>query len=153
MTGSFKSKTPFGSRVYELDDSTVKVRGDIPLKGDFEIKITLRDLDPQYERLWIRSHFLVVGMWFFAIGILAYVVETAFVGMDGWGSACLFTLMWAFIGVVLVLVGKKKHQIARFKTRAGVPTVDVFEDGPMKVDFQGFVDELVARISRSHEKA
>ena len=38
---SFNAKTPFGSRAYELDDVTVKVRGDIPLKGDFEITITL----------------------------------------------------------------------------------------------------------------
>jgi hypothetical protein len=147
MSITYEAKTPFGHRLYDLDEDTVSVRGDIPLQGRFEVTIALSDLDPRFERIWIRSQFFAVGMWFFAIGLIAYLIETTMVGMDGWGTACLFTLMWAFIGAVLLGVGLKKYQIGRFKTKAGVPAIDVFEEGPMKSTFPSFLSELVNRIS------
>jgi hypothetical protein len=142
-----EAKTPFGRRAYELQESVITAKGDIPLRGNFEVTLDLPELDPRYERLWLRSQFLTVGMWFFAVGMIAYLIETAFIGMDGWSEACLFTLMWAFIGVFLMIVSLKKYQILRFKTKSGVPVLDVFEDGPMKASFTEFVDELVKRIS------
>src|ERR1041385_2017617 len=123
MPITYEAKTPFGHRIYDLEGGTVAVRGDIPLKGRFEATIALADLDPRYDRIWIRSHFLTVGMWFFAAGLLGYLIETVLVGMDGWGTTCLFTLMWAIIGAVLLCVGWKRYQIARFKTKAGVPAL------------------------------
>ena len=143
----YEAKTPFGRRKYELLESVITAKGDIPLRGDFEVTLDLRDLDARYERLWLRSQFLSVGMFFFALGMIAYLIETAFIGMDGWSAPCLFTMMWAIIGAFIFFVSLKKYQMFRFKTKSGVPVLDLLEDGPMKDSFTAFVDELVKRIS------
>ncbi|WP_410968560.1 hypothetical protein, partial [Salmonella sp. SAL4443] len=90
------------------------------------------DLSPILDRLWLRGPYLTLGVWFAALGLGAYLVETAFIGMDGVSEACLFTFMWAVVGFVLMLVGLPKHQIARFKTKTGIAALDVFESGPTK---------------------
>ena len=91
-------------------------------------------------------------MWFFAAGMFAFLIETSAAKMDGFGLVGLITLFWIFASAALIFVGLKKYQLARFKTKAGVGVLEIFEDGPMKASFQVFLTETIRRITDQENK-
>jgi len=148
MPTVYKAKSPFGRRTYKLEDGSITVSGDIPLKGDFEASFTPTDLDPHFEKLWLRSQFFGVGIFFTSISAIGYVLETAIFGLSEMSTLCLFTLTWLLIGSLILIIGLKKYQIVRFKTKAGVPALDLFEAGPMKSEFPDFLEQVLAAIKK-----
>lgn len=146
----YKDRSLFGKRGYELLDAAVHVSGTTSGGSRFEAQIDYAELNPTPEKIWLRSPLMWGGI---AITSMATISLTALGVFQSQDKEFLTGLAYAmaFIGLFVALISLKKIELARFKSRAGVASLDIFRSGPDKLQFDAFVTELKNRIRNGKE--
>lgn len=143
----YTDRSLFGKRCYELRDTAIFASGTTSSGSRFEVSIDYSDLNPNPERIWLRSPLLWGGVGVVGISIVLLTALGVFQAQD---KAFLtgYAYVMAFTGVILMLMSLRKIEMVRFKSLSGVPSLDVFKVGPMKAHFDTFIYELQSRIQK-----
>ena len=136
----------FGRRSYQIVGDTLIAKGSDVGRSQFEVKLELRVLDSNFDRLWLRSPILLPMCFVALVGIIGAVVLGEFSQQPGisWAHGLCLTL--GFIGILFSLVSARRIPVARFKNTAAVAVLDIFQAGPRKKEFEAFIAELSAHI-------
>ncbi len=139
----YADRSLLGKRYYEMRETTLVARGSNMISKQYEAELRYADLDPVYERLWIRTPILTTGIWLCIGGAIGYVLVAQIQSLQH-----LVALFITFMvgGLLCLLLGVRRIELVRFKSKAGVGLLDVVKAGPRKSEFEEFVAALQARI-------
>jgi hypothetical protein len=142
----------FGRRSYEIAGDTLIAKGSDVGRSKFEVKLELRVLDPNFDRLWLRSPIFFSMCFVALLGIVGAAVLGEFSPKPGISWAYGLCLTLGFTGILFSLLSGRRVPVARFKNTAAVAVLDIFHAGPRKKEFEAFLVDLQARI-REVQKA
>lgn len=149
---NYSDKSHAGVRSYVLyPDHIVVVHRDT-VRGTAESRIRLRELNPDYEKIAVRTVMLWAGVWILIVSSLIYWALIELTRLDPFGRFAGFFLTMALVGVFVAAVGLRRERLVRFRSMGGVPALEVFREGPKKMDFDVFVAHLEAAIRQAHLK-
>jgi len=143
---TYSDKSHYGTRRYRLFADHIVVSHRDAIAGESEMTLRLKDLDPDYATVAIRSRFFYAGLWLAPIPWLIYWALLELTRLDPFGRFAGLFLGLGFAGLFMVAIGLRKQRFVRFRTRAGVPALDVFREGPTRAQFDGFVAKLTSLI-------
>lgn len=143
---TYADKSPFEIRSYQLFPDRIVVRHNNTVSVEAESVFGLRDLGPEHDTIRVRSPFLTAGVWIALVAGLIYWALIELTHQDSLGTFPGFFLMLGFVGLLMIALGLKKQRLVRFKTKAGVPAFDIFQEGPRKREFDGFIVRLQTEI-------
>ena len=141
---NYADSSLFGRRRYELRENLIVVSGTTTGGSNFEAQIEYSDLNPIPERIWVRSPMVWGGLALVSMATLILIAFAVFQSQDK-SFFVGFAYTIALIGLILALASLKRIEIARFKSTAGVTSLDVIRAGKQKAQFDSFVEELSAR--------
>lgn len=137
-------------RRFELFPDRVRVVGRGTNVGRFDETIPLGILQPEPSRVWVRGLLFGYGKLVLLSAACAGVTLVATRGLDRAGTEWTYSVLAvvAATGLLLVAVGMRQVEFARFRTDAGVFALDVGRVGP-DAAFDEFTELLVARIRQA----
>jgi hypothetical protein len=119
----------------------------------FETTVSLADLKPEPDRLWIRNRFFFWGVVVLAMGLVLFVpkIDKFADGIQpGETFAFYFGLAFGIVGLIICLKTVWKIEFARFQSRqGGIVVLDVARAGPDRARFSGFIELLVDLIRKT----
>lgn len=149
MNSTYSDASAFGKRSYRIEDGVIFVQGATITGSSFESRIKVEHLDPNYDRLRLRSPLLVPLATFALIGIVGSSVLGELSPSKNMTFAYYFCLALGGFGIVFGLLSLRRITVARFKNLSGVASLDIFEAGPNKAEYQKFLSSLQEEIKRS----
>ena len=113
----------------------------------FDTTFKLSQLDPNLERLWIHQPAAIVFGLFFMFGLVALWVFA--VGLNRGLSDPMSVAAGAdaVFFFVLALATGRMIELARFRSDAGVPLLDIGRAGKRRAEFDGFVSAVAERVA------
>ncbi len=148
MNSTYSDASAFGKRSYRIEDGVIYVKGVTITGSAFESRIEVGQLDPNYDRLRLRSPLLLSLATFALIGIVGSSVLGELSPSKNITFAYYFCLALGGFGIVFGLLSMRRISVARFKNLSGVAALDIFEAGPKKGEYQSFVSVLQDEIKR-----
>jgi hypothetical protein len=136
----------FGRRSYQIAGGTLVAKGSDVGRSQFEVRLDLRVLDSNFDRLWLRSPILLPMCFVALIGIFGAMVLGEFSPKPGISWAYGLCLTLGFVGIVFSLLSARRIPVARFKNTAAVAVLDIFQAGPRKKEFESFIANLQTHI-------
>jgi hypothetical protein len=133
---------------FELYSDLVRASGKATL-GNFETTITLSTLDPNFERLWVHGRLFYSGVFLFLTGLI--ILGVVVIGLNRetldrfTGTVGLSTVF----GFAMVLANRRKIELVRFRSDAGVPLLAIARTRNQTDKFDAFVSAIVERIVSS----
>src|SRR5579883_3093796 len=100
---TYSDKSHFGVRSYTLYPDRVAVRHRDTIKGEAEGIILLKDLEPEYMTIAIRSSALTAGLWLTLVPWLIYWTLIELAHVDPFGTFAGFFLALGFVGIFVLL--------------------------------------------------
>ena len=151
MPNEYADASFFGRRSYQIVGDILIAKGSDVGKAQFESKLALRSLDPDFDRLWLRSPLLLPMCFFALVGIFGSMVLGEFSQKPGisWAHGLCLTL--GFVGILFSLLSARRIPAARFKNTTGIAVLDIFEAGPRKREFEAFIATLQAHIREAQK--
>ena len=135
-----------GKRTFTLQPDAVVVSGSATLSAEFQARIPLSSLDPNYSTLRFRNRNFWTGLWMVVVSFVVCTVLVSGFHMS-WGT--MAPGMVACIGMggfLLCLATARKVEFIRFTTDAGVVLLDLARSGPERDKLDGFVEALIRQI-------
>ncbi len=135
-----------GKRTFTLLSDAVLVRGSATLTAEFETRIPLSSLDPNYSTLRFRNRNFWAGLWMMLVSFLVCAVLVSGFHMS-WTT--MPPGMVACIGIggfLLCLATGRKVEFIRFTTQAGIVVLDLARSGPERGKLDSFIDALTKQI-------
>lgn len=135
-----------GKRTFTLLADAVVVIGSAALTSEFQARIPLSSLDPNYSILRFRNRNFWAGLW---MVVISFVVCTILVSGFHMSWTTMPPGMVACIGMggfLLCLATARKVEFIRFTTGAGVVVLDLARSGPERDKLDGFIDALTKQI-------
>ena len=143
---TYSEKRFDGKRTFTLLANTVVVSGSATLSSEFQTRIPLSSLDPNYSTLRFRNRSFWGGVW---MVVISFVVCTILISGFQMFWATKPVVMVAMIGIggfLLCLATARKVEFIRFTTQAGVVVLDLARSGPERDKLDGFIDALTKQI-------
>ena len=138
-----------GSRTFTLFPDKIVVRGKQTLSSEFEASFSLKSLDPDPCKLWIRNRNFNSGL---LIAVVSFVMCEVLAAGFHMSFATIPPLLFAVVGtsgILLMLATIRKVEFIRFKNDGGVVILDVARAGRGSAQFDSFVDALTKQIRES----
>lgn len=131
-----------GARHYRLDDDYVS----ITTRGR-EVVLALKDLEPNYDLVGLRSPAFRVGLVGAALALILAAVSFADV-LEATTSQDLLVLSAVMAGIsgLVLATSWRKIERAIFPCTAGGEALAISRAGPQSEHFDQFVDELAGKI-------
>ena len=148
---TYSDKSLLGKRSYEIKDSVLYAEGSNLTNHAFKVELALADLNPNFERVWIRSPMMIAGLWIMIGGCVGYTLLDKLAAGKA-ESIEGFCISLAFAGLFVLLVAMRRIEVVQFKSTAGVPLIMIVKAGKRKAEFDGFVGELQSQIKTIAEK-
>jgi hypothetical protein len=150
---TYSEKRFDGKRTFTLLSDAVVVRGSATLSADFEARIPLSSLDPNYSTLRFRNRIFWGGIWmmtasFVVCSILVSGFHMSWATMPPGMVACI-----GMAGFLLCIATGRKVEFIRFTTQAGVVVLDLARSGPERDKLDSFIDALTRQIRVARESA
>ena len=130
---------------FELYQDSIRAVGKSAF-GHFETNLALSTLDPNFDRLWVFRRLLYVGAMVFIIGSIGLLISVNAPDKLPFDHPVSLFGMFTFMGVALIVFNSRKVEIARFRSVAGVPMLDVGRAGKQSGEFDAFVSAIVEQI-------
>ncbi len=140
-----------GKRQFELYPDSIRVRGRVFAKSDFDATIPLKSLQPDCHRLRIRNSNFSAGLWIILISALLVGILLAGFKLPVNHALVVLVAVQPIAGVCLCLATFRKVEFSRFQNDAGVTLLDVARAGKDKDRFDNFVETLATAIRTSRE--
>ncbi len=143
-------------RRFELFPDRIRVTGAGPGIARSDALLQLSGLRSDPDRVWVRKAMFRYG-WM----ILCVAAFWAVLVILRDGPEALTQMSWvmamvgptACLGLVLTLFNARPVEFVRFPTDAGLVVLDVGRVGSQAVDFDSFVDALIAQIAETKTRA
>ena len=135
-----------GKRTFKLVADAVIVSGSATLTSEFQARIPLSSLAPNYSTLRFRNRSFWTGLWMVVISVIVCTILVSGFHMS-WETippgmvACI-----GMGGFLLCLATGRKVEFIRFTTQAGVVVLDLARSGPERDKFDDFIDALTKQI-------
>jgi len=142
-----------GKRSFTLLPDAVVVAGRTTFNSDFEGRIPLSSLDPNYNRLRVRSRSCWTGLWMAVIAFVVWQVLVNGIHMSWAATPAGMVACFGAGGFLLSLATLRKVEFIRFSTQAGVVVLDLARAGPERDKLDGFVEALTRQIGVAHGAA
>jgi len=130
---------------FELYPDSIRAAGRAAF-GHFESTITLSSLDPNFDRLWVPRRLLYSSLFVFLIGLVGLGIVVYGVNHGSFDYLAGFFGLLVLIGFAMALFNRRKVELVRFRSVAGVPMLDVARAGKRSGEFDAFVSALVKQI-------
>jgi hypothetical protein len=149
LIATYADKSYFGRREYKLYPDRIMVAQRDPVGLDLDTRIYLNDLNPDFDRISMRSGFFNDGIGILMVSGLIYWALIELTTADPFGLFATFFLGFAVAGLFMFLVGLRKLRLARFKPLPNrQETLDIIYGGSRREEFDEFVS-IVQRTIRS----
>ena len=128
-----------GKRDFTLLLDRIEIKGKEYLGADYETTVLLKTLDPEIDRMRVRSQTFTAGIWiFFTSAIVASIL------VEGFGQPVLSGvngMLWTFslCGAFASLATMRKEVYAVFKSTSGIATLCIAKEGKDKNRFDDFI--------------
>lgn len=146
---TYSEKRFEGSRKFELFEDKICIQGKICTKGDFELALDLKDLNPEYSIFRFRPKFWLSGVWIIIIPIFIAVFLSKAYKMTVEDFPMVLALIMPVVGIVLILATFKKVEFYSFRNSSEVTVLDIARSGKEVDKFDGFVEKLIDCIKAS----
>ena len=146
---TYSEKRFEGCRKYELFEDKIRVKGNVSTRSDFEVALDLKDINPEYSIVRLRSTFWVPGLCIIIISTIIAVILSKVYRMtveDFWMG---LTLVMPVAGIILILATFKKVEFYSFRNSSGLTVMDIARSGNEKDKFDGFIEKLIDCIKAS----
>jgi uncharacterized membrane protein len=143
---TYSEKRFDGKRTFTLLADAIVVSGSATLSSEFQARIPLSSLDPNYSTLCFRNRSFWAGAW---MVVISFVVCTILVSGFNMFWATKPVVMVALIGItgfLLCLATARKVEFIRFTTQGGVVGLDLARSGPEREKLDAFIDALTKQI-------
>lgn len=138
-----------GARTFTLLSDRVVVRGKQTFQSDFESRIPLVSLDPNFDRIGIRNRAFTTGLWMALVSLVTCSILITGLKMSYFDLAPGLVLMIGVTGLLFSAATYRKVEFLRFKNREGMTLLDVARSGSQAAQFDSFVDALIKQIGKS----
>ena len=135
-----------GKRMFTLFPDAIDVRGSVALTSEFELRIPLSSLDPNYTKLRCRNRGFNGGMWMLSASIFACTVLVSGFQLPWISASTGLATCMGMAGLLLSLATCRKVEFVQFRSQAGVTALDLARSGPQRDQLDGFVETLVRQI-------
>lgn len=135
-----------GKRTFTLLADAVVVSGSATLTSEFQVRVPLSSLDPNYSMLRLRHRIFWAGLWMVVVSFFAWTTLVSGLHMS-WGTLPpILAANFGIGGLLLCLATGRKVEFIRFTTLAGVVALDLARSGPERDKLDGFIDALTKQI-------
>jgi hypothetical protein len=117
--------------------------------GNFETTIRLSTLDPEFERLWVFGSPFYSGAFLFLAGLITLGIVFIGLGRETLDRFTGTVALSTVLGFATVLVNRRKIELVRFRSDAGVPLLGIARAGNQADKFDAFVSSVIERIECS----
>ena len=148
----YSESSYYGKRDFILEPPYVHAKGkQTPNGTEYECKVELLSLNPEYSTLRLRNPFLVFAILVMAAGFFGAVFAGGKM-LSGFGPNLFWCAVSFFIvGLICVVFTLPKFQAASFQTKAGVAMLLIIQAGPRKDEFMQFVSAVQQAILRAEQ--
>jgi hypothetical protein len=139
----YSESSYYGRRDFILEPPHIFAKGrHTPDGTEYDCKVELHSLNPEYSRLRLRNPFLNFAIGLMAVGFCGSVYAGEKM-LSGFGAA-LFWCAVSFLiaGFICVLCTIRKIPAVSFQTKTGIAAIVILQAGPRKNDFVDFVDAV-----------
>ena len=138
-----------GARTFTLLSDRVVVRGKQTLQSDFESRIPLASLDPNFDRISLRNPAFTIGFGMVIVSLVTCSILITGLKMSYLDLAPGLVLMMGVTGLLFSAATYRKVEFLRFKNREGITLMDVARSGAQAAQFDSFVEALTKQIGET----
>lgn len=140
----------YGKRDFILEPPFILAKGkQTPGGTDYDCKIELNSLNPEYSKLRLRNPFFIYASLLTGVGFFGIFFASEKV-LSGFGDTILWSAVsFLMLGLICMLLTRRKFPAVSFQTKAGIPALTIIEAGPRKKEFQHFVTAVQEAILRA----
>jgi len=135
-----------GKRTFTLLPDVIVVSGSQTLSSEFEFRIALDSLDPNYMKVRCRNRSFSSGLWMLSASMLVCTILVSGFQIPWVSAATGMIACMGMAGLLLSLATCRKVEFIQFRTQAGHTVLDLSRSGPQRDQFDGFVEALVKQI-------
>ena len=146
---TYSEKRFSGKRKFQLFKEKLYIQGIISTRGDFELTLDLKDLNPDYSVMRLREKNWLAGLWMVLIPLFALPVLLSRYKMTIEDFPVVISVVMAVSGAIMILVMSKKVEFYRFSNSSDIVVLDVARSGSEKEKFDDFIEKLIACINES----